>query len=100
MPIDIEKLKEDRESGAEGPWGVKYNNIHALGRCIARMDWAIHDSVDDANARRISRLPELEAAYIEAVECIISMVDAANSFQDEEGYQVASQVRIRANEFL
>lgn len=45
------------------------------------------------NCKLTSRVAELERA-------LTSVIDAANSFQEEDGYEVAGQVRIRARAAL
>lgn len=81
MTINIEQLKRDREAGTDGPWRVEDGQIwdsrsdgepgipmfrgvtdyRRWGRDYTNRELAI-------NARRIARLPDLEAAFLEAVE--------------------------------
>lgn len=73
--IDLEELLADREAGTDGPWHVRtlenfgFNVVHYVHgdkHSIAR----IAKIPLEQDARRIARLPTLEAAYIEAVETL------------------------------
>lgn len=78
MIINIKELKRDREAGTDGPW--IYNQCGEFGETIdcpkgyavvsARWMGGSQTDLDisPTDARRIARLPDLEAAYIEAVE--------------------------------
>lgn len=95
--INLTELIADREAGTGGPWWTdgKYS-VDECGVAIiaARTDcgpmpgnptrgmaaWAseiLPENADrcEANARRIARLPDLEAAYIEAVRALREMKD-------------------------
>lgn len=91
-PINIKELIADRSAGTDGPWwtDAKYDGReYGCSIIAARTDagplpgnptrgavafaTAILNTEArrcESNARRIARLPDLEAAYIEAVECI------------------------------
>lgn len=69
--IDIEQLRADIAAGTPGPWvndGPTWNAIiwSDNGNRIAFMAHSngLNDARDEANARRIARLPDLEAAYL------------------------------------
>lgn len=67
--INLDELIADREAGTDGPW--YYDNVQ--GRIFQRPDPLVRyiiremESSIETNARRIARLPDLEAAYIEAM---------------------------------
>lgn len=76
--IDIAALVADREAGTQGPWVVHEEpeeqiDICAADRPVGRFvpimsrGMGYNDNVDDesrANARRIARVPDMEAALI------------------------------------
>lgn len=83
----IEQIKRDREAGTPGPWGRRPHWADDDGREVfPRADekppfgeWTAiatvtaHDDTDygekaEANARRIARVPQLEAALLAAEE--------------------------------
>lgn len=74
--VDIEEMKADREAGTDGGWythpGSPRDVFVGDGELMATAYPMNHrpDIVAEANARRIARLPELEAAYIEAVKAL------------------------------
>lgn len=83
--INLDELRADREAGTDGPWHEAYDDDN--GQAVVSGEhteictcW--HHSVGSiekqmhANARRIARLPDLEAAYIEAVETLRVANDA------------------------
>lgn len=94
--IDLEQLKADREAGTDGPWlyrpdkfddwGIVKNSKHYV-ICQAR-DPEICSAKElnehrraktdpwGSYARRIARLPELEAAYIEVATKLDMAVEA------------------------
>ena len=96
---DIEQIKADREAGTHGPWEIHWFECKAdhrdveyaksKGENIAVGDvlWSVpyevgpigvdsnhwageYLGVGDVDARRIARVPELEAALIEVVEVL------------------------------
>lgn len=80
--INMEELLADREAGTPGPWsgrqllegGVSpepcdYGVISLEKGIEVCRNWWIEDT------RRIERLPDLEAAYIEAVEFLRKIAD-------------------------
>lgn len=54
--------------GTPGPWVVHDGNVRTEnpGRCVARLDWAVRDHIDDENARLIAAAPDLLEALIAA----------------------------------
>lgn len=69
--IDIAALVADREAGTKGPWdldGPVWNQIiwtDAENRiCFMAHSNGLNDARDLANARRIARVPDMEAALI------------------------------------
>jgi len=92
MTINIEELKRDREAGAGGPWKwIDQDGYYTLSPGIFISDstdvtpWG--DNIDTVNARRIARLPDLEAAFLEAVEALENVRDYA----DIAGVRVARE---------
>lgn len=84
--INIEELKADRAAGTQGDWEwveAYPNGFTTQWRVspgVLTVDGSDGtpggDGIDRANASRIARLPQLEAAYIEAVEHIERLVVA------------------------
>lgn len=84
MTINIEELKRDREAGTDGPWEVSpYHCVRVQGSdaevgyppqagAIASLydGEYIENKNNVVDARRIARLPDLEAAFLEAVELL------------------------------
>ena len=75
--IDMAALLADREAGTDDPWEVIDGNTHG-SEIIAPAQPSVRRNVAkcggpnrESNARRIARLPELEAAYIEAVDALL-----------------------------
>ena len=85
--IDIEQLRADIAAGTPGPWvndGPTWNAIiwSDNGNRIAFMAHSngLNDARDEANARRIARVPDLEAAYLaqnERIKALESAISAA-----------------------
>lgn len=73
--IDIEQMKRDREAGSPGPWrlGSWGDNVFGTGAndewisvCrVKRDDAQIEESQDAVDARRISRVPDMEDTILE-----------------------------------
>lgn len=73
--IDMEHLKADRAAGTEGPWLCDDYGVDFDGARFGEVAYVLSKDADafdatSANARRIARLPDLEAAFIEAVEVL------------------------------
>ena len=80
----IDDIKRDREAGTDGPWRIK--DCDSMGdRCTHYYQEVWNDETDilvttevtrahndggTANMRRIARVPDMEAALIEAVEAL------------------------------
>ena len=79
----IDDIKRDAETGTPGPWSTDtsdqggagsnaYVGIDNGAQCIARVvcysPLTLHDRPYKENARRIARVPEMEAALIAADE--------------------------------
>ncbi len=104
--INLDELRADGESGTSGPWwtAAKYDGRDAGCSIIAARTDAgplpgnptrgavafstallnTEARICEANARRIARLPDLEAAYIEAIETIKSIEIALMRGDDAE----------------
>ncbi len=95
--INLDELIADREAGTDGPWEVQKSPFEVINRdhgflpnlIIAGDDIMLAalypENIEDPDARRIARLPDLEAAYIEAVETL--RVIAAEAYVAvDEGY--------------
>ncbi len=70
-PEAVAQMVADREAGTPGPWhfdGPVWNQIiwtYGENRlCFMAHSNGLNDDRDIANARRIARLPDLEAAYL------------------------------------
>ena len=78
MTLDIEQIKRDRQAGTPGPWREKplaYCCVEAVAVkfAVASAGVASDNTRDlvpeqEANARRIARVPDLEAAVIAQAE--------------------------------
>lgn len=83
--INLTELKADRERGAYAyPWNVRtldnfgYNIVHYVDG--DRFDIARIGKVSlERDAKRIARLPDLEAAYITAVEALQHIIGHSDS---------------------
>lgn len=92
----IDDIKRDREAGTPGPWinskfgcqvltGDSWSSICMLkgaagwedGRGAYEQDYMWQ--IQEANARRIARLPDLEAKYIALKEAADELADALES---------------------
>lgn len=78
MNINLKQLIADREAGTDGPWHVagdpchydsKTDVVNNRGHLIAGMAGSGVSEME-ANAARIARLPDLEAAFLEAVNLL------------------------------
>lgn len=88
--INLDELKADRAAGTQGPWETDSRDHDAPYQDIkmrsGRRDicniWIDDAPVPDynfeqrANARRIARLPDLEAAYIELASLVEFVADS------------------------
>lgn len=101
MKINLTELLADREAGTDGPWNIRavskdmkiVGNIHQVtdeagypAAFIPAWDDPGPGEIDGteealANARRIASLPDLESAYIEAVE-VLRKIASARSAMD------------------
>lgn len=75
MKIDIEQIKADREVGNEW-WVVDGDFI--VDDCSDRLAMMVTHDQPDVYARRIARVPDLEAALIEAAGLIEDVYDQLN----------------------
>ena len=76
----IDDIKRDRETGTSGPWVAKksafevFNVDHGSMKYEITADLtliaALYSSDIDANARRIARVPAMEAALLAAVDAL------------------------------
>lgn len=96
----LDQIKADREAGTPGPWaweggemvcadGKVIDHVSYEGMWFARYD----EAEDAANARRIARVPDMEAALLAAGE----LADAAGVMMDQcddgDGYTEAAAIR-------
>lgn len=83
MAINLKALIADCEAGTDGPWalealpncrdGVTYTMVSGSdGSYVVDVDDWSFLTISPATASRIARLPDLEAAYIEAVEMLMN----------------------------
>lgn len=70
--INMEELLADREAGTEGAIGLD-NIFYVRNAHVGFYNWDNQEAA--ANTRRLHRLPDLEAAYIEAVELLRELMD-------------------------
>lgn len=82
--INMQELLEDRENGTAGPWVEDTRAGYVLG-AITGDGWypVLAQEVSPTNSRRIARLPDLEEAYIEAVEALKKIAAEASVSVDE-----------------
>lgn len=86
--INMAGLLEDRESGTAGPWREYCYAVEGNGGDSMVADIV---SMNDADQRRIARLPDLEEAYIEAVGLLRDaqengcLLDSVNKFLERNG---------------
>lgn len=99
--IDWKALEADREVGTPGPWrlGSWGDNVFGTGPrnewlsvCrVKRDDAAIEESNDGFDARRIARVPDLEAyamrakRQLEAAEALARLLDNPNQNDRDPG---------------
>ena len=96
MSIDIKQIKADREAGTDGPWHVpdqtwsRHLTVEVSGdglipcpgshgamsytNDICSMGWGAETPIWSANARRIARVPDLEAQVIADADRIAELV--------------------------
>lgn len=98
MTINLTQLIADREAGTDGPWS--YNSSGEFGETVddpkgysvVSAKWLGGSQVDlDINptdARRIARVPELEAAFLYAVETM-GRIAAEAYVSIDEGYPMS-----------
>ena len=79
-PDEIEQMKADIEAGAPGPWRYAPTEsadvLHMIRDCRGYGIAKITDSFDlpvEVNARRIARVPQLEAEVLRLRECLRHM---------------------------
>lgn len=79
--INLTELMADREAGTPGPWRRYKDGIHPVlddgsnGNESHAICGEVYGPDAVFNSRRIARLPDLEAAYIEAVRVIEWIAD-------------------------
>lgn len=89
MTLDTEQIRKDREAGTPGPWHVGRYALQDIDRgwfvggngyCRAQIVGpATHI---EANARRIARVPELEAAVLAANEHLVKRLESLQKYFD------------------
>lgn len=96
--IDLEQLKADREAGTDGPWqvsGARHKGdlrlgpdarLHMVGPdndAVSAVFFSMKTGLGWHDARRIARLPDLEAAYIEVIAKLDKAVEAFSEAMEE-----------------
>lgn len=81
-PINIKELIADREAGGLGPFSDSRPML-VRHSPIAHANYSTDEG--SANARRIARLPTLEAAYIEAVGVLREIERRTTAHPDDNG---------------
>ena len=72
--INLDQFMADREAGTDGPWGRDAGHNPVILRGVSFLAFANYETEEgEANARRIARLPDLEAAFLEAMAIISAM---------------------------
>jgi len=99
MTITLAELQADMEAGTKGPWGpgverkyrvgIDASNWADLAKVVVAMDSGLGERMPslegEANLRRIARLPDTEAALIEAVGKLKRVLSVlGDAFEDEE----------------
>ena len=88
MTIEIKAIKADREAGTDGPWTVRtlenfgWNVVHYRGGDRFNIERVAKSPTEDA-ARRISRVPDMEAALIEMAEALERIIGASDYYGKE-----------------
>lgn len=101
----IDDIRKDREAGTPGEWRVldgKHSlQIHSEKHWIANIKCESCPAHEDANARRIARVPEMEAALIAADEALqkadalVALVaEALNDYKIDNEYVQIEAVEI------
>lgn len=95
MSIDVEQLRKDRELLGAHPWQVEEDprpdmewNRHIIDFDFNRVCFMSHNGGeapkrDEAKARRIARLPDLETAYLAALDRIAELEGALRDTRHE-----------------
>lgn len=94
LKINLTELLADREAGTGGKWTIdkcpcNHRSCSYYGTSNGSFDQGNGYTLEDA--RRIARLPALEAAYIEAVRCLQVVSECGDPectyLYDEEGVE-------------
>lgn len=80
----IEKIKADREAGTPGPFVISFESIDPEWCVVTTAGGSIFANVHSAgngetNARRIARVPEMEASLLAAEELAQALEAAAHN---------------------
>ena len=91
-PDEIEQMKADIEAGTPGPWRDRYlpqhlNRITAADGFVTICDialWQVDYSGQQTNARRIARVPQLEAEVLRLREALREAQEFLSNFNEDE----------------
>lgn len=91
----LDQIKADREAGTPGPWeyetGPAYTaeyHIVMSGYDQVAECWEMEDEISAINARRIARVPDMEAALLAAGE----LADVARKYIPDDGWRDAAPI--------
>jgi hypothetical protein len=78
-PEELEQMRADMAAGTPGPWGAiigKYGwQIHAKSYWLANLKCESCPAHEEANARRIARVPTLEAEVLRLTEANAALAE-------------------------
>lgn len=101
--INMAELLADREAGTEGPWTFPKSGFDGSvlthlengdGNEVLDVDHWAYLVISDADQRRIARLPDLEAAYIEAVEIVKALMDTLPPVATDEKLAAVGRAKV------
>jgi hypothetical protein len=92
LTLDIDQIKRDREAGTDGSWVVNSDPFHfdtasdvvsECGTLDARIGGNCKWQKQEANARRIARVPDLEEAVIAQREEVLLLREVLKAWVDQ-----------------
>ena len=105
-PDEIEKMKADMDAGTPGPWFAEFEEEDdfegvpisdgSSGAPIANVPVDFNDREDrEANARRIARVPELEAEVLRLREALREIATGPEHLHDANVARAALNISAR-----
>ena len=100
MTFDLAQMIADREAGTPGEWfinGPTWNQIvwtdNETRLCFMTHSNGLNDARDEANARRIARVPAMEAEIIRLTARVAALEDALTRYVAQEvGYMTINNL--------